>query len=55
MSYEIQDRREHPRGDGVVTKIEDLTYSVLRRSVATDGHAIDNAGGPSVDLRQFGK
>jgi hypothetical protein len=27
-----QDRRQHARGSDILTKIEDLTYAVLRRS-----------------------
>ena len=37
MKYETQDRRQHPRADDTLTKIEDLTYSVLRKSAAEPG------------------
>jgi hypothetical protein len=36
MTYETQDRRQHPRADDTLTKIEDLTYSILRKSIATE-------------------
>ena len=39
MNCETQDRRQHPRGEGVVTKIEDLTYSVLRNVTSRDNHS----------------
>ena len=38
MKFETEDRRQHPRGSDTLTQIEDLTYSVLRKSTAT-GHA----------------
>ena len=37
MKYETQDRRQHPRTDDTLTKIEDLTYSALRKSAAEPG------------------
>lgn len=37
MEYETQDRRQHARGNDILTKIEDLTYAVLRRSMPTAG------------------
>jgi hypothetical protein len=39
MKYETQDRRQHWRGDDILTKIEDLTYAVLRKSVDPEGGA----------------
>ena len=36
MTDETQDRRQHPRADDTLKKIEDLTYSVLRKSIATE-------------------
>ena len=37
MEYETQDRRQHARGNDILTKIEDLTYAVLRSSMPTGG------------------
>ena len=37
MEHETQDRRQHARGNDILTKIEDLTYAVLRRSIPTGG------------------
>jgi hypothetical protein len=39
MRYKTQDRRQHPRTDDALTKIEDLTYSVLRKSIANERDA----------------
>jgi hypothetical protein len=46
MKSETQDRRQHPRGDGIVTKIEDLTYTVLRKSIAANGDTIEHESVP---------
>jgi hypothetical protein len=46
MKYETQDRRQHSRGDDILTKIEDLTYGVLRKSVATEGGATQHGSVP---------
>lgn len=32
MQTTTQDRRQHPRGAGLLTKIEDITYATLRKS-----------------------
>jgi hypothetical protein len=32
MKVHIEDRRQHSRGDDILTKIEDVTYAVLRNS-----------------------
>jgi len=32
MSFPVDDRRGHPRWDNVFTKIEDVTYAILRNS-----------------------
>jgi hypothetical protein len=46
MKYETQDRRQHSRGDDILTKIEDLTYAVLRKSVATEGSEMQHGSVP---------
>jgi hypothetical protein len=46
MKYETQDRRQHSRGDDILTKIEDLTYAVLRKSMATKGGAMQDESVP---------
>ena len=42
MNDETQDRRQHPRAGDTLTKIEDLTYSVLRKSIANEPDAMQH-------------
>jgi hypothetical protein len=46
MEYETQDRRQHARGNDILTKIEDLTYAVLRRSIPTGSDVTQQEAGP---------
>jgi hypothetical protein len=39
MSPQIQNRRQYPRGNDILTKIEDVTYTVLRNSQQNQANA----------------
>jgi hypothetical protein len=47
MQSSPQERRQHPRGSGLLTQIEDVTYATLRNSAANADACDEDRTSPS--------